>query len=66
MSMVKRVSTFTTVGVILGVTLFIVVIFSLQLFLTLRQRYPDAVSNEITERSRIFTEEVRETLEKRQ
>ncbi len=52
------------VWMIFGVVVCSVIIFSVQIFLTLRQHHGRAVSDEVTERSRELTEQVKETLEK--
>lgn len=62
----KRMYTARNVGIALGVVVFLVVVFSVQIFLSFRQQYGSAVSNEVTERSRAFTEQVKETLQKQQ
>ncbi|NBS67922.1 hypothetical protein EBT31_03280 [bacterium] len=59
----KRVSTAQKIWIIFGVVCFLAVVFAVQIFLTMRQNYTSAVSHEVTERSRLFAEEVKETLQ---
>jgi hypothetical protein len=62
----KLVKTSPPVWIWIGVALLFAFIFAVQIFLTVRQRYPAAVSDEFTDRSRAFTEEVKQTLEAQQ
>jgi hypothetical protein len=59
----KLVKPSTPVWVWIGVGIFFVLILAVQFFLTVRQEYPHAVSDEVTERSRSFVEQTKHTLE---
>jgi hypothetical protein len=62
----QRLTLATKVWVTLGVVAFLAIVFSVQIFLSFRQGYTAAVSDEVTERSRAFTEQVKQTLEEQQ
>ncbi len=62
----QRLTLATKVWVTLGVVAFLAIVFSVQIFLSSRQGYTAAVSDEVTERSRAFTEQVKQTLEEQQ
>ena len=49
-----------------GAGIFLLFIFITQFFLTFRQKYPEAVSDETVERSRAFVEQTQQILEERQ
>ena len=55
----------THVWVWIGVGIFLVLIFTVQIFLTLHEEYPEAVSDAVTEQSRAFVEQTKQTLEAR-
>ena len=59
----QRITLATKVWVTLGVIVFLAIVFSVQIFLSFRQGYGASVSDEITERSRAFTEQIKQTLE---
>lgn len=62
----QRLSLAAKVWVTVGVVAFLTLVFSVQLFLSLRQRHTTAVTDEVTERSRAFTEQVKKTLQEQQ
>jgi hypothetical protein len=62
----QRLTLATKVWATLGVVAFLAIVFSVQIFLSFRQRHASAVSDEITERSRAFTEQVKQTLQAQQ
>lgn len=61
----KLVKTSTQVWVWIGAGIFLVLILGIQLFLSMRQEYPMAVSDEFTTTSRAFVDQAKEMLEKR-
>lgn len=64
--MQQRLSLATKVWVTVGVIAFLTIVFSVQIFLSFRQRHATAVTDEVTERSRAFTEQIRQTLQEQQ
>ena len=48
---------------IIGGVLCALLIFSVQLFLTLQKKYTRAASDELTQKTQAFTEQVKETLQ---
>jgi hypothetical protein len=61
----KLVKASTQVWVWIGAGIFLVLVLGVQLFLSMRQEYPIAVSDEFTATSRAFVDQAKETLEKR-
>ncbi len=61
----KLVKPSTNVWIWIGMGIFLVFILAMQFFLTFRQEYPEAISDEVTERSRAFVEQTKDTLEGR-
>lgn len=62
----KIVKTSSYVWVWIGVGVFLLFVFALQIFLTLHQQYPAAVSDEFTEKTRSFVDEAQRVLEAQQ
>lgn len=62
----QRLSLTAKVWVTVGVVAFLALVFSVQIFLSLRQQHTSAVSDDVTEQSRAFTEQVKKTLQEQQ
>jgi len=62
----QRLTLAMKVWVTLGVVAFLAIVFSVQIFLSFRQGYGASVSDEVTEHSRAFTEQIKQTLQEQQ
>lgn len=59
----KLVKSLPHLWVWIGVGIFLALIFAIQIYLSLRQEYPAALSDEFTARSRDFVEQAKQSLE---